>query len=367
MAVPSRYPPDLIDAVVQRVADARAVKAYGAVTTVARQLNLEPRLVQKWVTRAATPATFHAGRPAATPRVLCLRPGLLHCRFCRRPMPYADLHEGYQCQQGCRPRPLADATIADVVGRAILRHAARVIPSTGAPTPPQLAALHADRVLARITVGASPTDITLTWRATPASACDRRIAEGVRRVATARTLAPTDPLRARQLLHVSLAGVDPATAPAHPLHAEAAALLAELQLRLGRPTDAIGWATYAQQNSAYLYGPTHPRSLHALHLLATVRRRAGHHQRAYHLYRQLGEHLATTAGSHAHPTLAAHAITALILYDLGHCQPARTLLADTITTHRREHPDHPATIRMTQHLTRIWDDCAAKGHEHHEI
>jgi len=375
MTFPSRYPPELINAVVQRVADARAVKAYGAVTTVARQLNLEPRVVQKWVTRATAPVAHQPTRPASGAGdswEVYLPPGLLHCRFCHQPMPYTDLHEGYQCPQSCRPRLLDAAAVADVVGRVILRHAPRILHATGAPTPPYLAAAHAHRVLARITLGVIPTDIALTWRATPAPAptpahaSDRLITERAQRIATARTLALTEPLRARQLLHASLAGVDPATAPGHPAHAEAAALLAELQLRLGHPIDAICWATYAHQSSARLHGPAHPRTLHALHLLAAAHRRAGHHQRAYALYRQLGEHLAATAGPHAHPTLAAHATTALVLHDLGHCQPARTLLAETITTHRREHPDHPATAHMTQHLARIWDDCAAKGHEHHD-
>ncbi|MFJ8582358.1 hypothetical protein [Micromonospora sp. NPDC093277] len=369
MAFPSRYPSDLIDAVVQRVADARAVKAYGAVTSVARQLNLEPRLVQKWVSKATAPAVPGPDRSAADPREAHLRPGLLRCRFCHQSMPYTDPHDsapGYQCQPGCRPRPLDAAAIADVVGRAILRQAPRVLPATGAPTPPRLAAVHADRVLARVTVGATAGDITLTWHATPTPMAGGLDAERVRRVNTARGLALTDPLRARQLLHASLAGVDPATAPADPVHAEAATLLAELQLRLGHPADAIGWASYAQQSSTHLHGPTHPRSLHALHLHAIARRRAGHHQGAYHLYRQLGEHLATTIGRHAQPTLAAHATTALVLHALGHCQPARTLLADTITTHHREHPGHPATAHMTQHLTRIWHDCATKGHHHQD-
>ncbi|MFJ8577931.1 hypothetical protein [Micromonospora sp. NPDC093277] len=367
MAFPSRYPPDLIDAVVQRVADARTVRAYGAVTTVARQLNLEPRLVQKWVTKATTPTTPGPGRPAGNPHPLYLPPRLLHCKFCHQPMPYNHLHEGHQCQQNCRPRPLGAAALADVVGRAILRHAPRILHATGAPAPPHLAAMHAHHVLARITIGATPADITLTWRATPTPMAAGLNVERVRRVATARGLALTDPIRARQLLHASLASVDPTTAPAEPVHAEAAALLAELQLRLGHPTDAITWATYTHHSTTHLHGPTHPRTLHALHLLANAHRHAGQNQRAYKHYRQLGEHLTTTAGPHAQPTLAAHATTALVLHTLGHCQPARTLLADTIATHRREHPDHPATTQMTQHLTRIWDDCAAKGHQHHDI
>ncbi|MEU5945930.1 hypothetical protein ABZ793_10255 [Micromonospora sp. NPDC047465] len=365
MAFPRRYPPDLIDTVVQRVTDARAIRAYGAITTVARQLNLDPRLVQKWVTKATTPPT---ATPAETgdPCEVYLPAGLLHCKLCHQPMDQAELQNsvhGYQCQADCRPRPLDATAVADTVGRAILRHAPRIIPTTGAPTPPHLAAIHAHRVLARITIGATPTDITLAWRATPKPVADRLEAERAHRVATAHNLALNDPLRARQLLQGTLTGVDPATAPAHPLHAEAAALLAELQLRLGHTADAITWATYAHHSTSHLHGPTHPHALHALHLHAIAHRRAGHHQRAYHLYRQLADHL-THEGPHAHRTLAAHAATALVLHDLGHCQAARTLLSDTITIHRRHHPAHPATARMTQHLTRIWRDCAAKGHHH---
>jgi hypothetical protein len=367
MPFPSRYPPDLIDAVVQRVTDARVVKAYGAVTTVARQMGLDPRLVQKWVNKATAPVTGQRGKPAAESREAYLSPGLLHCRFCQQPMAHAESYDsgqGYQCQQGCRPRPLDGVAVADTVGRAILAHAPRVIPSTGTPIPPHLAAVHAHRVVARVTVGATPSEVTLTWRATPVVELDRLDTERAQRVATARNLAVSDPLRARQFLHASLTGVDPATASAHPLHADAAILLAELQLRLGHLADAITWATYAHHSTAHLYGPTRQRSLHALHILAAAHRRAGHHQRGYRLYRQLAEHLAATAGPHASRTLAAQATTALVLHDLGHCQAARTLLADTITTHRREHPGHPATARMTQHLTRIWRDCAAKGHQH---
>ncbi|SCE69127.1 hypothetical protein GA0074696_0258 [Micromonospora purpureochromogenes] len=368
MAFPRRYPPELIDAAVQRVADTRAVRAYGAVTTVARQLNLDPRLVQKWVSKATTPPQAgREGDAVADGREVLLPPGLLHCRMCHQPMTRADLPDAgqaYQCQPGCRVRPLDAAAITDTVGRAMLRYATRILPATGTPTSPHLAATHAHRVLARVTVGTTASDITLAWRATPTLPPDHTDEERVRRVATARDIARRDPLRARQLLHEVLTGVDPATAPAHPLHAEAATLLADLHLRLDHLAGAIPWAAYAHHSAAHLHGPTHPASLQALHLHAAAQRRAGHHQRAYHLYRQLAEHLAHTDGPQAHRTLAIHATTALVLHDLGHCQAARALLADTITTHRREHPAHPATARMTRHLTRIWDDCASGGHQH---
>ncbi|MCI4063453.1 hypothetical protein MRQ36_13040 [Micromonospora sp. R77] len=372
MAFPRRYPPDLVDAVVQRVADARTVKAYGAVTTVARQLDLDPRTVQKWVTKITAPQAQQADRRAngTGPWEFSLHPGLLHCKFCRQPATRSettDAPPAYLCGNDCWPRPLDAIAIADHVGRAILRHAPRIVPShAGTPTPPHLAALHAHRVLTRVTVGATARDMTLTWRAAPLANPDRWETERAQRVAAARDLTIGDPLRARQLLHESLTGIDPATAPPHPVHTEAATLLAALHLRLGDLDAATAWAGYAHHSADHLYGPTHRRSLHALHLFAAAHRRAGHHQRAYHLYRQLGEHHASSDSPRGHRTLAVHATTALVLHDLGHCQAAQDLLADTIATQRREHPGNPTTARMTHHLARIRQDCATNSHHHED-
>ncbi|MEV5695187.1 hypothetical protein [Micromonospora globbae] len=119
MPFPSRYPPDLIDAVVQRVTDARVVKAYGAVTTVARQMGLDPRLVQKWVNKATAPVTLQRGKPAAESREAYLSPGLLHCRFCQQPMAHAESHDsgqGYQCQNGCQAPGLMESWLAGFQG-----------------------------------------------------------------------------------------------------------------------------------------------------------------------------------------------------------------------------------------------------------
>ncbi|PSK66684.1 hypothetical protein B0E53_01325 [Micromonospora sp. MH33] len=273
-----------------------------------------------------------------------------------------DTPATYHCQPGCRRQPLDAVAIADAVGRVILRHATRILPTTGAPLPPCLAAVHAHRVLARVTVGATASDLTLTWR--PAIPPDHAGNNRARRLTTARDIARREPLRARQLLHQILTGVDPTSAPAHPLHADAAALLAELHLRHGRVAEAATWAAYAHRSALHPHGPTHPDSLRALHLHAAAQRRAGHHQRAYHLYRQLGEHLTHTSGPQSPRTLAIRATTALVLHDLGHCHAARALLTDTIATHRRQHPGHPAATRMTQHLTRIRNKCAANGHQH---
>ena len=292
--------------------------------------------------------------------------GLVHCGQCHQVMtqvPQPSTEPGYQCQPGCRARLLDAVVVADTVGRAILRHAPRTLPVTGMPTPPYLAAAYADRFIARVTVGATAADITLAWHATPVPPPG---ASAAHRIAMARHLTSSNPQRARQLLYGCLIGVNPAAAPADSTHAEAAALLAELHLTLGHPNAAVTWAAYAHPALTHLKGPTHPASLASLHLLATAHRSAGQNQRALHLYQQLAEHLATTDGPRAHRTLAINATIALVLHQLGHCERAGTLLADTIATHHREHPHHPATTRMTQHLTRIWRDCDANRHQHQE-
>ncbi|PZG10254.1 hypothetical protein C1I95_28260 [Micromonospora craterilacus] len=270
----------------------------------------------------------------------------------------------YECRPGCRPTPPAAAAVAATVGAAILRYAPQLAPVTGTPTPPILAAAHADRILARVTVGTTAADITLAWHARPAPSPGPLRTAQAHRVAMARHVAAADPQRALSLLYNSLTEVNPATAPADVIHADAAALLATVHLTLGHAKAAVTWATYAHHALAHLKGPSHRDSLASLHLLATAHRSAGHHQRALHLYQQLADHLTTTDGPHAHRTLAIRATISLVLHHLGHCQAARTLLADTITTHQREHPDHPATSRMTQHLTRIRIDCDTKRHQH---
>ena len=295
-----------------------------------------------------------------------LPPGMVHCGRCRQPMIQAGPPGGepiYECRPGCRPTPPAAAAVAATVGAAILRYAPQLVPITGTPTPPIVAAAYADRILARVTVGATAAEITLVWHARPApSPGPRRTAAG--RVAMARVVAADNPQRALELLHNSLADVNPATAPADVIHANAAALLATVHLTLGHTKAAVTWATYAHHALAHLKGPSHQDSLASLHLLAAAHRSAGHHQRALHLYQQLAGDLATTDGPHAHRTLAIRATIALVLHHLGHCQAARTLLADTITTHQREHPGHHATSRMTQHLTRMRGDCDTKRHQH---
>ncbi|MEU5943097.1 tetratricopeptide repeat protein [Micromonospora sp. NPDC047548] len=372
MPYPRKYPQNLIDAAVARVQQQRAAGDHRAVTAVAQELNLQRRLVQKWVidSRPATTTSPAVQQGPADqraddtdPREVVLPPGLLWCRLCDQPMTAilgCDEDLVYDCPPGSFRPALPAARVVDAIGRAVLRHAPRIVPTALAhPHSPQMAAACAGRVISRVTAGRAPTDLRITWRPVITS-----LVPFTDYVELARTLAGSNPAHARELLHAALAAVDPATAPADPLHADAAGTLAEVLIRLGHPSAAIRWATYAHHAHTHLRGPAAATTLTALHTLATAHRLVGHHQRAYHHYRHLAEQLATTAGPEAHHTLAAQASLAVVLHQLGHCAHARTLLADTITAHRRAHPGHPATDQMTGHLARMWQHCAEQRHQH---
>ncbi|MEU7618786.1 tetratricopeptide repeat protein [Micromonospora rifamycinica] len=344
MAPPRKHTSDVIAAAVRQVEAVRATGRRGPISTVARELYLDRRLLQSWVTKARTQA---AAAPHTTHDTVVLPDGLLHCRFCQQPMTATFTAAGlvYDCPPPCRRPPLNAAATAETVGQVVLRHAARLVPALTHPKRAGIAAAHAHRLITRITAGTHPTDLHVTWPATPGQP-RHALAEELH---LARQLATTDPARAHRVARTILTGVDPATTATSTLHAEAAHLLATLLHSVA----AIRWADYAHRSLTHLHGPTAPTTLTAAHTLATAHRRAGHHQRALRHYRQLGEHLATTAGPDAHHTLAVRATTALVLHDLGHHDAARTLLADTITRHRRAHPGHPATARMVEHLDHL--------------
>ncbi|WP_431884888.1 hypothetical protein [Micromonospora wenchangensis] len=350
MAKPRKYTSDVIADAVRQVEAARATGRRGPISTVARELHLDRRLLQSWVTKARAQAATAV--PPTTPRadvdndLVVLPDGLLHCLFCQQPMTATFTTVGlvYDCPPPCRRPPLNAVAVAEAVGQVVLQHAARLVPALTHPKRAVIAAIHAHRLIARITAGGHPADLRITW---PATARPRHaLTEELR---LARQLATTDPARAHRLLQSILAGVDPAATAISTLHAEAAHLLATLLHGI----TAVRWADYAHRSLTHLHGPTAPPTLTAAHTLATAHRQAGHHQRAYGLYRQLADHLADTVGADAHQTLAVRATSALVLHDLGHHEAARTLLADIISRHRHAHPGHPATARMVDHLDRL--------------
>ncbi|WP_431884763.1 hypothetical protein [Micromonospora wenchangensis] len=349
MALPRTYTSDVMADAVRQVEAARAAGRRGPISAVARELHLDRRLLQTWVTTARTHAT---GAPTASSTHTGVDPvllpdGLLHCRFCRHPMTAVFTWAGlvYDCPPPCR-RPVLNATaVASAIGEVVLRHAAHLVPALTQPKAAGIAAGHADRLITRIAAGSHPSDLRITW---PTTRPPRPVPPG--HLHLARNLTGTDPQRARTVLRNILAGIDPATTATEAVHADAAHLLAPLL----HGQAAARWADYAHRSLACLHGPTHPHTLAAAHTLATAHRQVGHHQRAYHLLRELADHLAATAGPDAHPTLAVRATTALVLHDLGHHHAAHTLLTDTIDRHHRAHPGHPATARMTAHLNQLW-------------
>ncbi|MDG4807704.1 tetratricopeptide repeat protein [Micromonospora sp. WMMD1120] len=374
MAFPRKYSHDFIDAAVRQVAALRDSGHRGPISAVARELNLDRRLVQEWVSKTRTPRTpspppAPMPPPVGDPAPVLLPPDLMLCRICDQPMTRAP--DGnrlvYQCPGNCRRHGLDATLVADIVGEAILRHTPAIVTAPGHPKSTNLAAAHAGRVIARVTAGTTATDLRLTWRTALAPTPGLPGPALTERLRSARALTAADPVRARETLRDALAGVDPATTTADPTLADATHLYAELLIRLGNPAAAIRWATYAHRSHTQLRGPSARPTLAAVHTLATAHRGSGHHQRAYHVYRHLAEQLTATTGPDAQPTLATQASIALVLRDLGHCAAARRLLADTITAHRRTHPHHPATARMLHHLHQMWEHCAERGHDHPDI
>ncbi|MBO4161445.1 transposase [Micromonospora antibiotica] len=349
MATRRTYTSDVITNAIHQVEAARAAGRRGPISAVARELNLDRRLLQTWVTNARTHA---ASAPLTAPSThtgvdpVLLPDGLLHCRFCRHPMTAVFTWAGlvYDCPPPCR-RPVLNATaVATAVGLVVLRHAAHLVPALTHPKAASIAAGHAHRLITRITAGSHSSDLRITW---PTTRPPQPVPPG--HLDLARKLTTTDPQRARTVLRNILAGIDPTTTATEAVHADAAHLLAPLLH--GRA--AIRWADYAHRSLTHLHGPTDPLTLTAAHTLAAAHRQAGHHQSAYHLLRELADHLSVTAGPDAHATLAVRATTALVLHDLGHHHAAHTLLTDTIDRHHRAHPGHPATARMTAHLDRL--------------
>lgn len=309
--------------------------------------------------RTRQPRAGHAG---------VLPDGLLLCRACSRPMildSSMSTMPVFRCGTDCQRSALDADQVVTAIGRAVL---SRGRLPTGMMQEPdqavQAAAARADQVLVRVTAGTHPGDLHLTWRAVTGNLADPAGQREPEWLALAQHLTGVDPHRAHAALADNLRTIDPAHAPPHPAHATAARLLAEICLRHGHPTHAIPWAAYAHRSHAHLLGAHAADTLCALHLLATAHRHSGQYQRAHHLYRELADALTKTHPPDALPVLATNANTAVVLHALGHCLAARVLLADTITTQTRSHPNHPISQPMWHHLETMRASCTAKRHHH---
>ncbi|MFJ8690748.1 hypothetical protein [Micromonospora wenchangensis] len=212
MALPRTYTSDVMTDAVRQVEAARAAGRRGPISAVARELHLDRRLLQSWVTNARAHATAASSTHTGVDPVL-LPDGLLHCRFCRHQMTAVFTWAGlvYDCPPPCR-RPVLNATaVASAVGLVVLRHAAHLVPALTHPKAASIAAGHAHRLITRITAGSHPSDLRITW---PTTYPPRPVPPG--HLHLARNLATTDPQRARTVLRNILAGIDPTTAqPRH--------------------------------------------------------------------------------------------------------------------------------------------------------
>lgn len=179
-------------------------------------------------------------------------------------------------------------------------------------------------------------------------------------------VAAGDLAAAQELLDNALSAADPSPARASAELAAAAGLQARIQIALGEPHAARGWAAFAYSAATRLYGPSDPRTVAAAATLAAVLHRVGSHARAGRLYREVIIELTATDGPESLRVLAAHADLATVEYARGECQVARDRLQDAWELHREVYGDgHPAGIKMLARLGAMQRDCGqlTEGYE----
>ncbi|MEU8152150.1 hypothetical protein AB0B94_00625 [Micromonospora sp. NPDC048986] len=125
---------------------------HRAFRDVARSCGLSPATVEEWVARA------RAVQAAPVP------PDLLACHTCARSMILIQLPGcgwAYLCAPSCGRTPVPPDEIRDAVAAVILHRTPHLVP----PGMPTQAASCALGPIHRVTVGATGTDLHITWRA----------------------------------------------------------------------------------------------------------------------------------------------------------------------------------------------------------
>ncbi|MEW2385592.1 tetratricopeptide repeat protein [Micromonospora sp. NPDC047707] len=324
-----------------------------AVADVARANGVSPVSITEWMTLARTDE-------APVP------PDLLSCRACGHGMILIQ-HPGgallYLCAPSCARAPVPAESIRAAVAAVVLHRTPHLVPA-GRTTQ---AALYAAGPIHRISVGATATDLRLTWRTVPRQ-LDGRLATMPQRLDRARRYADGgDRTRAIDVLRVGLMHINPARdkLAADLATASAAALLAALTLADRDALAALPWARWAHRSLRHLLrSHTHVEVRAALRIVAATERDTGDLTAAANAYSDLIRHHSSTEGPDALPTLAAQAALAHVLQQAGDCEAAQQLLARTITTHRRAHPWHPASTPMMQALDRMHTTCVDQDHSH---
>jgi hypothetical protein len=269
----------------------------------------------------------------------------------------------YLCAPSCGRTPVSADALRAAVAAAVLHRTPHLVPAGKALH----AASYAPGPIHRIAVGATPTDLHITWRTVPRPVAGPLMAMAQRLHQAQRHVDSGDRPRAIDTLHSGLLHVDPASdrLALDTATARAAALLAALTLAQGDPTDALAWARWAHRSlRRLLQDTTDPQVRAALRVLAAAHRAAGDLTASADCCSDLIRHHTQAEGPYALPTLAAQATLALVLHQSGRCEQAQQLLARTIVDHRRVHPQHPGGSRMATALQRIRETCADERHRH---
>ncbi|MFF0229770.1 tetratricopeptide repeat protein [Micromonospora sp. NPDC005254] len=329
---------------------------HHAARGVARRHGLSPATVEEWVARA------RAVQAAPVP------PDLLACHTCARAMILIQLPscgKTYLCAPSCGRTPVPADEIRDAVAAVVLHRTPHLVP----PGKTTQAASYALGPIHRVTVGATGTDLHITWRAVSRQITNPMMAMAQRLHLARRHAADNTPERAIDVLHSGLLHIDPTSGrlALDTATARAAMLLAALNLTSGDPAAALPWAQWGHRSLRHLLrDPTNPDVRAALRVLAATHRAAGNLTAAADCYSDLIRHHTQADGPYALPTLAAQASLAVVLHEHGRQEPARQLLARTIAYHRRVHPHHPVVARMAAALYRMHTTATGPpGHPTH--
>ncbi|WP_192581279.1 hypothetical protein [Micromonospora sp. AMSO12t] len=352
---PTAWTPAFVaDVVADVLGSGESAGLYRAATLAAQIHRIPAATVWRWVASATGIET------------VSLPPGLLVCRLCAQPMVLVDLpqHEPcYSCRSACPRRPLPASQISTLIAEAMLQRVPQLVPRGRTHD----AALYAPGIIRRITVGATATDLHITWHPAPRRLHRPDLTTRQRLDLARQRMDAGDMTDALGLLETGLRQIDPhrtgATARDETT-ATVAVLYAQILLTTHRASTAITWAAYGHRSLRKFLGDHNPTTCHALKVLAAAHRHAGHTSHAADLYAELAAHLHRMLGPRALPTIAAHATHALLLFDSGDCVTARQLLANTLAAHkaqRREHPDGP---RMQHELERMRRHCLNSKHRH---
>ncbi|MFY1595914.1 hypothetical protein [Micromonospora sp. WMMD737] len=352
---PTAWTPAFVaDVVADVLGSGESAGLYRAATLAAQIHRIPAATVWRWVASATGIET------------VSLPPGLVVCRLCAHPMVLVDLPEQepcYTCRSACPRRPLPAAQLSTLIAEAMLQRVPHLVPRGRTHD----AALYAPGIIRRITVGATPTDLYITWHPAPRRLYRPDLTTRQRLDLARQRMDAGDVTDALGLLETGLLQVDPRRAGAtasDETTATAAVLYAQLLLTTHHASTAITWAAYGHRSLRNLLGKRQPATCHALKVLASAHRHAGYTSQAADLYAELATHLHHMLGPRALPTIAAYATHALLLFDSGDCFTARQLLADTLANHKAQRPGHPDGPRMQHELDRMRRHCVTNKHRH---